>query len=71
MLAVEKIESLGFRLEIAINEVDLYDIENDRFSTAVNFPDCDGLKNSELTKIDSVFLTCVEFAKWYKNNSHE
>jgi hypothetical protein len=69
MPVVEKIESFGFRFEIALNEVDLYDIENDRFSTSVNFPDCDGLKDCGLTKIHAAFLACVEFAKWYKNQA--
>ena len=61
---VEKIEDLGFRFEIALNEVNLYDIideKSHRFSTTVNIEGCNGYKDKSLTKLQSIFIAVVEF----------
>src|SRR5688500_4790362 len=59
MPVVEKIESLGFRFKIAFNELELYDIEDHRFSTACNIPNYDCIQDKGLNKLTVVVQSCV------------
>lgn len=66
MPVVEKIESLGFRFEIALSQVDLYDIGEVRFVDSRRF-------STEVEhiygKFYAIYQACIEFIKWY-NKAH-
>jgi hypothetical protein len=65
MLVVEKIESLGYAVLICYTRVVVECfIMSDKTVIYKN-------DNNSIPKIKNTFLSCVEFAKWYKNNSHE
>lgn len=74
MKVVKKIESLDFRFEIARNSIDFYDIkiENgnfyNRFSTAINIKNTNGIINQNLSKKEVVVLAIWEFLNWYNEN---
>lgn len=67
MSVVEKIESLGYRFDIALNEVDLYDTINADFSTTIKTESTDKISSKKF----AVWLACIKFVKWYNLNKNE
>ena len=67
MEMVEAIEKLKFRFEIALNEVNLYCIsEEKRFSCAINYHDCENYgEEIHLTKKEAVVQAINQFIDWY------
>lgn len=67
---VEAIEKLKFRFEIALNEVNLYCIlEERRFSYAINYHDCENYgEEMHLTKKEAVVQAINQFLIWYNEN---
>ena len=58
MEVVEKIESLGYRIEIVKHICRIYLSNKETIIISENTP-----------KIESVYLACVEFIKWYNNQN--
>ena len=71
MEVVEAIEKLKFRFEIALNEVNLYCIsEEKRFSYAINYHDCENYgEEMHLTKKGAVVQAINQFLIWYNENN--
>ena len=69
MEVVDAIEKLKFRFEIALNEVNLYCIsEERRFSYAINYHDCENYgEEMHLTKKEEVVKAINQFLIWYNN----
>ena len=61
MKVVEKIESLGYSVNISSSMVYING-DNSRIVSPLNI----GFK---ITKIEAVYNACVEFIKWYNENS--
>lgn len=65
MFVVEKIESLGYAVLICYTRVVVECcVMSDKTIVYKN-------DDNSITKVENTFLACVEFAKWYKTNSHE
>lgn len=60
MPVVEKIEALGYDVEIGNQYVRIDGGQDDEFGID---------SRHSVSKIEAVFDACVEFAKWYKNQS--
>ena len=58
MEVVEKIESLGYRVEIAKHICRIYLSNKETIIISENTP-----------KIEAVYIACVEFIKWYNNQN--
>lgn len=58
MPVVEKIEALGYDVEIGSQHVRIHNGQDDGFNI-------DSWNSG--SKMEAVFAECVEFAKWYKN----
>ena len=58
MEVVEKIESLGYRIEIVKHICRIYLSNKETIIISENTP-----------KIEAVYIACVEFIKWYNNQN--
>ena len=58
MLVVEKIESLGYRIEIVKHICRIYLSNKETIIISENIP-----------KVEAVYNACVEFIKWYNNQN--
>ena len=58
MTVVEKIESLGYRIEIVKHICRIYLSNKETIIISENTP-----------KIEAVYIACVEFIKWYNNQN--
>ena len=58
MEVVEKIESLGYRIEIVKHICRIYLSNKETIIISENTP-----------KIEAVYIACVEFIKWYNNKN--